>query len=79
MTTRTGKRNNSVTSRPLQPDLNRSFRKSSYSQSEAACVEVADGYPDTALRDTKHREFGALSFPLVEWRAFVDTVKHRSL
>ncbi|MFW6642102.1 DUF397 domain-containing protein [Nocardiopsis algeriensis] len=38
------------------------FRKSSYSQSEADCVEVTDLHSSTAIRDTKHRELGALFF-----------------
>ncbi|OLT28919.1 DUF397 domain-containing protein [Nocardiopsis sp. CNR-923] len=48
------------------------FRTSSYSQSEAACVEVADWPTGAAVRDSKHRELGALSFGADEWRAFLD-------
>ncbi|WP_017571598.1 DUF397 domain-containing protein [Nocardiopsis halotolerans] len=51
------------------------FRKSSYSQSEAACVEVADLDNGAAMRDTKHRELGALFFGADEWRAFIDSAK----
>ncbi|MUL42635.1 DUF397 domain-containing protein [Streptomonospora sp. PA3] len=53
----------------------RGFRKSSYSQSEAACVEVADWDTAGAIRDTKHRDLGALVFPSPEWRAFLAAVK----
>lgn len=55
------------------------FRKSSYSQSEAACVEVADWATGAAIRDTKHRELGALVFPADEWQAFLGAVKRRGL
>ncbi|MEV2276536.1 DUF397 domain-containing protein [Nocardiopsis sp. NPDC049922] len=74
------------------------FRKSSYSQSEAACVEVADWTSGSAwhtatysadqtacvevseglitgLRDSKHRDLGALFFGAVEWQAFLDAAK----
>ncbi|OOC53368.1 MULTISPECIES: DUF397 domain-containing protein [Nocardiopsis] len=47
------------------------FRKSSYSQSEAACVEVADLGGAAAVRDTSHRTLCALSFPGGEWHAFL--------
>ncbi|MBB6119485.1 DUF397 domain-containing protein [Nocardiopsis algeriensis] len=51
------------------------FRKSSYSQSEADCVEVTDLHSSTAIRDTKHRELGALFFGADEWQAFVNSAK----
>jgi len=47
------------------------FRKSSYSQSEAACVEIADLVDGLAIRDTQNRELGALFFSADEWRAFL--------
>ncbi|GAA3981898.1 DUF397 domain-containing protein [Thermobifida alba] len=55
------------------------FRKSSYSQGEAACVEVADWATGAAIRDTKHRDLGALVFPANEWQAFLNAVKKRDL
>ncbi|WP_082127138.1 DUF397 domain-containing protein [Allosalinactinospora lopnorensis] len=55
------------------------FRKSSYSATESHCVEVANWEAGAAIRDTKHRDLGALVFPLAEWRAFLDTVKRRDL
>ncbi|MCY9784878.1 DUF397 domain-containing protein [Nocardiopsis sp. EMB25] len=61
------------TSRPIPS--NTRFRKSSYSQSEAACVEVADWPSGTAVRDTKHRDLGALVFGAGEWQAFLDAAK----
>ncbi|GAB2480944.1 DUF397 domain-containing protein [Nocardiopsis aegyptia] len=53
----------------------RAFRTSSYSQSEAACVEVADGATGAAVRDTRHRHLGSLAFGAGEWQAFLDTAK----
>lgn len=53
-----------------------SFRKSSYSQSEAACVEVANLGDGKAMRDTQNRELGILFFSLNEWRAFLSTARH---
>ncbi|WDZ88923.1 DUF397 domain-containing protein [Nocardiopsis sp. HUAS JQ3] len=47
------------------------FRKSSYSATESHCVEVADLGKERAIRDTKHRELGALFFGADEWRAFI--------
>lgn len=51
------------------------FRKSSYSQSEAACVEVADLDNGAAVRDTRHRELSTLFFDGHEWRTFLYTTK----
>ncbi|WP_306369518.1 DUF397 domain-containing protein [Nocardiopsis sp. CC223A] len=51
------------------------FRKSSYSQSEAACVEVADLDLGVAIRDTQNRGLGMLAFDADEWQAFLDTAK----
>ncbi|MGW5876006.1 DUF397 domain-containing protein [Nocardiopsis terrae] len=47
------------------------FRKSSYSATESHCVEVADLDDGAAMRDTKHRELGMLTFPGLEWQAFL--------
>jgi len=49
-----------------------SWHKSSYTNDRGACVEVAEG-PVTGVRDTKHRELGALHFSAAEWRAFLNT------
>ncbi|MEU3310955.1 DUF397 domain-containing protein [Nocardiopsis sp. NPDC006832] len=51
------------------------FHKSSYSATESHCVEVADLGQERAMRDTKHRELGALFFGAGEWRTFLDTTK----
>lgn len=50
--------------------------KSSYSASQGDCVEVSDLGEDTALRDTKHRDLGALVFHGAEWNAFLVAAVH---
>lgn len=50
------------------------WHKSSYSAGANNCVEVAEGLM-TKVRDTQHRELGALIFGSTEWRAFLDTTK----
>ncbi|WP_017573743.1 DUF397 domain-containing protein [Nocardiopsis halotolerans] len=54
---------------PAQP-----WHKASYSVEQGECVEVAEG-PLTGVRDTKHRELGALFFASAEWQAFIDSAK----
>ncbi|GAA3746688.1 DUF397 domain-containing protein [Salinactinospora qingdaonensis] len=56
-----------------------SFQKASYSATESHCVEVAGWETGAAIRDTKHRDLGALAFPAAEWRAFIDAVKGHGL
>ncbi|GAA1114844.1 DUF397 domain-containing protein [Nocardiopsis composta] len=52
------------------------FRKSTYSQAEGQdCIEVADSPRMSAVRDTKHRHLGALTFSSPEWQAFLDAAK----
>jgi hypothetical protein len=52
------------------------WRKSSYSAGQSACVEVATpARAGAAIRDTKHRDLGALSFPGSEWQAFLSTAQ----
>ncbi|MDA2803496.1 DUF397 domain-containing protein [Nocardiopsis suaedae] len=53
----------------------REWFTSSYSGSHGECVEVADSPGASAVRDTKHRELGALLFRSPEWRAFIDAAK----
>lgn len=50
------------------------WHTSSYSVEQGECVEVAEG-PVTGVRDTKHRDLGALFFGAAEWQAFIDTAK----
>ncbi|WP_343064953.1 DUF397 domain-containing protein [Nocardiopsis algeriensis] len=49
--------------------------KSSYSGSQGDCVEVACLNTSTAMRDTKHRELGALYFGADEWQVFLNSTK----
>ncbi|MEV6818065.1 DUF397 domain-containing protein [Nocardiopsis dassonvillei] len=52
----------------------RPWHKASYTNDRGACVEVAEG-PITGVRDTKHRELGALFFGGGEWQAFLGAAK----
>ncbi|MFL1431611.1 MULTISPECIES: DUF397 domain-containing protein [unclassified Nocardiopsis] len=52
----------------------RPWHKASYTNDRGACVEVSEGTV-TGVRDTKHRELGALFFGADEWQAFLDTTK----
>ena len=54
----------------------KTWRKSSYSGSQANCVEVAE-LPDggRAVRDSKDRSGPVLTFTREEWRAFIEGAK----
>ncbi|MCX4738407.1 DUF397 domain-containing protein [Streptomyces antibioticus] len=48
------------------------FRKSSYSQAESNCVEVADTAPGgRAVRDSKQTDGTLLTISREGWRAFI--------
>lgn len=48
------------------------FRKSSYSNPEYECVEIATNLPRvTAIRDSKRPKGSILRFPPASWRAFI--------
>lgn len=56
------------------------WSKSSYSvSSNGQCVEVADLPALHGVRDSQHRDLGALFFDCGEWRAFLSGVKHGEL
>ncbi|MFJ8928262.1 DUF397 domain-containing protein [Streptomyces sp. NPDC102364] len=51
------------------------WRKSTFSGASNGCVEHAELTSDRrAIRDTKHREFGAVVFESSAWHAFVSSV-----
>ncbi|MCX4747264.1 DUF397 domain-containing protein [Kitasatospora sp. NBC_01287] len=53
-----------------------SWRKSTYSQQQGACVEVADGFPGAVpVRDSKNPDEAALIFSAEGFTAFVAGVK----
>ena len=61
------------------PDL--LWRKSSYSNGQANCVEVAsmkDGHTIVAVRDSKAPDANGLAFTARAWQQFTDTVKHHT-
>ncbi|WP_433265471.1 DUF397 domain-containing protein [Actinosynnema sp. CS-041913] len=47
------------------------WRKSSYSSSQANCVEVRHHDKSVAVRDSKNPDGPVLTFPEVHWRGFV--------
>ncbi|MFJ4512975.1 DUF397 domain-containing protein [Streptomyces sp. NPDC088816] len=52
------------------------YRKSSYSDQVAECVEVATNIPTTiAIRDSKHRTGPSLHVTPIAWTAFERTVR----
>lgn len=52
------------------------WRKSSYSNGQGDCVEVADGLPGVMpVRDSKDPDGPALVFPAEAWSAFIAGVK----
>lgn len=52
-----------------------SWRKSSYSGSEANCVEVADRADVVLVRDTTNRDGETLVFAAQTWQAFANSLK----
>ena len=52
------------------------WRKSTYSQQQGACIEVADGFPGSVpVRDSKDPAGPALMFPADAFAAFVAGVR----
>ncbi|MFJ9242677.1 DUF397 domain-containing protein [Streptomyces sp. NPDC101776] len=53
------------------------YRKSSYSNEKAECVEVATNIPTTiAIRDSKNPTGPSLHLHLTTWRAFQASLPH---
>ena len=52
------------------------WRKSSYSNGQSSCVEVAVTDRAVAVRDTKDRQGPVLVFSPREWRAFTASVRN---
>jgi hypothetical protein len=51
------------------------WRKSSYSNGQANCVEVARNLPEiVAVRDSKDADGGMLQVSIEAWRAFTDNL-----
>jgi hypothetical protein len=55
------------------------WRKSSYSGSNGACVEVADLGENVAVRNSNQPDAGTLTFTTPVMRAFIDTCKSGQL
>jgi hypothetical protein len=51
------------------------WRKSSYSDAQNNCVEVGRGDDVTAVRDTKDRDGGVLTFDARAWASFLDGIR----
>ncbi|MDJ1130439.1 DUF397 domain-containing protein [Streptomyces iconiensis] len=51
------------------------WRKSSYSQGNGACVEVADNRAFIPVRDSKDVSLRPLIFSFGSWSTFIDAVK----
>jgi Domain of unknown function (DUF397) len=51
------------------------WRKSSYSNGQANCVEIANAWPDVAVRDSKDPDGPALVYTRAAMAAFVAGVK----
>jgi hypothetical protein len=54
-----------------------SWRKSTYSNADGNCVEVAIHPSAVAVRDSKHPSGPVLMFGLEEWRSFTTSLRSR--
>ncbi|WP_405985415.1 DUF397 domain-containing protein [Streptomyces sp. NBC_00872] len=56
------------------------WRKSSYSSGQQGeCLEVADGYADIPVRDSKNPTGPTLLFRPTDWSSFIAAVKAEAL
>ncbi|MCE4943152.1 DUF397 domain-containing protein [Streptomyces albulus] len=59
----------------MKPEVIGVFRKSSYSNQDGACVEIATTTGGHAIRDSKNPAGPQLLFPADAWSAFTDALK----
>lgn len=59
----------------VQQALPENWRKSTYSQANTDCVEIADNADVALIRDTKDRDGGALAVDRASFAAFVSFAK----
>lgn len=52
------------------------WRKAGYSTDQTACVEVADWATGAAVRDTRNRGLGHLTYPTAEWTGLLHTLRN---
>jgi hypothetical protein len=52
------------------------WRKSSHSNGQANCVEVAVQAPGVAVRDSKDQTGPVLRFAVAEWQRFLEDVRN---
>ncbi|MER0240800.1 DUF397 domain-containing protein [Streptomyces sp. HSW2009] len=58
------------------PRANPTWRKSTHSNHQSNCIEVADGHPGVMpVRDSKDPHGPALAFDSTAWSAFVTSIK----
>ena len=55
------------------------WRKSSASANDSACVEVAVLGPSVLVRDSRDRSAGAVALGRAQWNAFVDAARNGDL